>query len=194
VQIGQSDFVDGGLHGAASLDLAIEAGADLVVCINPMVPLDAAAHADKQYIRRKGLHAIINQTVRTLLHSTVRYHVKSLRAKYPDVDIILIQPNMADYAMFSFHPMHYRTRLAVAEHGFMTVTRGLLENYDYFSTILARHHIPIARRRVSRELAQMEEHPDDLALAEQIILHPEEVETGNGLGLVVTAGEASALT
>ena len=44
VQIQAKDYLDGGLQGAASLDLAIEAGAELVVCINPMTPLNAMLH------------------------------------------------------------------------------------------------------------------------------------------------------
>lgn len=171
VQIGNRDYVDGGLHGAASLDLAIEAGAKLVVCINPMVPLNCTgSRFDEHYIRRHGLQAIINQTVRTLLHNTVRYHVKNLRAKYPDVDIILIQPNMDDQAMFTVNPMHYATRLRVAEHGFASVTRGLLQNFDYFQHILSRHQIEISQRRVVRELAQLDSAPDRLAAAEALLL------------------------
>jgi predicted acylesterase/phospholipase RssA len=174
VQIDDYDYVDGGLHGAASLDLAIEAGAKLVVCINPMVPLDAtAAYPNGHYIRRNGLQAIVNQTVRTLLHSTVRYHVKNLRAKHPDVDIILVQPHMADYAMFSYNPMHYRSRVAVAEHGFASVTRGLLEYFDFFEQILSRHRIRISRKRVSQELAEITTHPEDTKRAEEILFHPE---------------------
>jgi predicted acylesterase/phospholipase RssA len=173
VQIGNHDYVDGGLHGAASLDLAIEAGAKLVVCINPMVPLNStASHLDEHYIRRHGLQAIINQTVRTLLHNTVRYHVKSLRVKYPDVDIILIQPNMDDHAMFTVNPMHYATRLRVAEHGFASVTRGLLQHFDYFQHILSRHQIEISQRRVVQELARLDNAPDHLAAAEELLLHP----------------------
>ncbi|MEZ4609789.1 MAG: hypothetical protein R2838_06000 [Caldilineaceae bacterium] len=41
--------------------------------------------------------------MRTLLHAGVRYH-KNLHVKYPDVDIILIQPQADDYRMFSYNP------------------------------------------------------------------------------------------
>ena len=144
VQIQERDYLDGGLQGAASLDLAIEAGAKLVVCINPMTPLDANQHYPGQhYIRNGGFQAIINQTVRVLLHANVSYHVKNLRLKYPDVDIILIQPARDDYAMFAYNPMHYRSRLAVAEHGFRTVTQGLLANFAYFQRVLGRHGIKL---------------------------------------------------
>ena len=40
VHIGNKVYVDGGLRGTASLDLAIENGATLIVCINPLVPYD----------------------------------------------------------------------------------------------------------------------------------------------------------
>ncbi len=176
VQIGNRDYVDGGLHGAASLDLAIEAGAKLVVCINPMVPLNSTvSHPDGHYIRRHGLQAIINQTVRTLLHNTVRYHIKNLRVKYPDVDIILIQPDMSDAAMFSVNPMHYATRLMVAEHGFTSVTHGLLEHFDHFQHILSRHQIAITKQRVLKELAQLESARDHQSMAEALLLRPSTV-------------------
>ena len=47
-----------------------------------------------------GLPAIINQAVRTLLHSSLRYHMKNLQVKYPDVDIVLIQPEWDDQRTF----------------------------------------------------------------------------------------------
>lgn len=150
VQIHNQDYLDGGLQGAASLDLAIEAGAELVVCINPMTPLNALLqHPSEHYIRDRGFQAIINQSVRTLLHSSIRYHVKNLRVKYPHVDIILIQPQWDDAHMFDQNPMHFSSRVMVAEHGFKTVTEGLLSNFDYFQTVLARHGIGLSRNTVT---------------------------------------------
>ena len=176
VQIFDKDYVDGGLHGTASLDLAIEAGAKLVICINPMVPLNASrSHPDQHYIRDHGLQAIVNQAVRTLLHSSLRYHIKNLQSKYPDVDIILIQPQWNDYRMFSYNPMYYGSRLLLAEHGFTTVTTGLLENFDYYRQVLMRHGIELHTDLVTRELQAMHEGGDHNKIVEQIITAPEEL-------------------
>ena len=154
VQIFEKDYLDGGLHGNASLDLAIEAGAKLVVCVNSMVPFDASTlRPNEHYIRRRGLQGVINQSLRTLLHSGLRYHIKNLRAKYPDVDIILIQPGLDDYEMFTHNPMHYSGRLAVAQHGFETVTMGLLRNIDYYRAVLARHDIALHTDLLEAELS-----------------------------------------
>lgn len=156
VQIFEKDYLDGSLHGNASLDLAIEAGAKLVVCVNSMVPFDASAvRPNEHYIRRRGLQGIINQSVRTLLHSSLRYHIKNLRVKYPDVDVILIQPGLDDYEMFSHSPMHYSGRLAVAQHGFETVTMGLLRNIGYYRAVLARHGITLHTDLLEAELSSL---------------------------------------
>lgn len=174
VQIFGKDYVDGGLHGTASLDLAIEAGAKLVICINPMVPLNAARAFPKQhYMRDHGLQAIVNQTVRTLLHSSLRYHIKNLKVKYPDVDIILIQPEWNDERMFSNNPMYFNSRLQLAEHGFESVTSGLLENIDFYQQTLYRHGIELHTDLVARELDAIRETSGGTQVLNEIIAHPE---------------------
>jgi predicted acylesterase/phospholipase RssA len=175
VQIFGRDYLDGGLHGTASLDLAIEAGAKLVICINPMVPLNARrVHPDENYISEHGLPAIINQAVRTLLHSSLRYHIKNLQVKYPDVDIVLIQPEWDDQRMFSYNPMYYGSRLMLAEHGFETVTSGLLSHYDYYRQVLKRHGIEVHTDFVQRELAAMQRSGNDPRVVREIIEAEEE--------------------
>ena len=179
VQIFDKDYVDGGLHGTASLDLAIEAGAKIVICINPMVPLNASrAHPQEHYIREHGLQAIVNQTLRTLLHSSLRYHIKNLQAKYPDVDIILIQPEWNDYRMFSYNPMYYGSRVLLAEHGFATVTTGLLQNYDYYRQILMRHGITLRTDVIARELSMMRQSNNDPRVVKDILSHAQVAEPG----------------
>jgi predicted acylesterase/phospholipase RssA len=173
VRIFGKDYVDGGLHGTASLDLAIEAGAKLVICINPMVPLNAArAFPDQHYMRNHGIQAIVNQAVRTLLHSTLRYHIKNLKVKYPDVDIILIQPEWDDERMFSHNPMYYNSRLLLAEHGFTTVTKGLIERYDYYEQVLKRHGIQPHTDLVRRKLEALREQPGSVEVLQKLLTLP----------------------
>jgi predicted acylesterase/phospholipase RssA len=173
VRIFDQDYVDGGLHGTASLDLAIEAGAKLVICINSMVPLNAArAFPHQHYMRSHGIQAIVNQTVRTLLHSTLRYHIKNLKVKYPDVDIILIQPEWNDERMFSHNPMYFSSRLLLAEHGFTTVTNGLIENIGHYQQVMARHGIALHTDLVRRELDALRQQPGSEQFLRKMLTHP----------------------
>jgi NTE family protein len=182
VRIFGKDYVDGGLHGTASLDLAIEAGAKLVICINSMVPLNAArAFPEQHYMRNHGIQAIVNQAVRTLLHSTLRYHIKNLKVKYPDVDIILIQPEWNDERMFSHNPMYFNSRLLLAEHGFTTVTSGLIENFDYYQQVMARHGIELHAELVRRELDALRQQPGSGRFLHKLLTSPAADHNGDTL-------------
>lgn len=153
VDIYGREFIDGGIRGNASIDLAIEAGAELVVCINPLAPINAREiYGDERHISQGGMRAIGRQVLRVLLHSGLRYHIKNLRHKYPHVDIILIEPRPDDQRMFGYDLMDYASRLLVINHGFETVTVGLCENFPHFQRVLARHGIDISPRLVQEEL------------------------------------------
>lgn len=170
VQIHEKDYLDGMLHGAASLDLAIEAGAKLIVCVNPMVPFNASeVRPHEHYIRRNGLQAVVNQSLRTLLHATLRYHIKNLRIKHPDVDIILIQPALDDHVIFSHGPMDYAGRLEVAAHGFESVSRGLLQNSDHYNTILSRHGVAMHTDLVRDEVEKLSSAESDAHYTQELI-------------------------
>lgn len=191
VQIYEKDYVDGFLNGAASIDLAIEAGAKLIVCINPMVPFDAAhSRPHEHYIRQHGLQAVFNQSLRTLLHSSLKYHIKNLRMKYPDVDIILIQPGLDDLEMFSHNPMHYSGRIAVAQHGFESVTRGILGNIDFYRSILARHAIKLHTDLLQSGVAAMDVDP---ASASEARVVTRDGDLGNGFHAEKPASEGQTL-
>jgi NTE family protein len=163
VEIGEKEYIDGGLRGTASLDLAIEKGATLVVCINPLVPFDNLPE-QSQYgkvkskparLSDKGIQSIANQSLRIFSHAGLHYHIKQLRRIHPEVDIILIEPDPKDYQMFFYNIMHYSSRLIVAQHGFESVTVNLAEDYHLYKEVLARHGIPISRRLVIEEVAEI---------------------------------------
>jgi hypothetical protein len=163
------EYIDGVFRGTASLDLAIEAGAKLVVCINPLAPIDARRLESLEHLSEKGAQAVISQVLRILFHSGLKYHIKNLRAKYPDVDIILIEPPSDDYEMFFQGLMSYSARLTIAEHAFERVTVGLNENFAYFKTVLARHGIKINRRRALDDLELMRRSENDPAILAHVM-------------------------
>jgi predicted acylesterase/phospholipase RssA len=176
VRVGEKDCVDGGLRGNASLDVAIEQGAKLVICINPMVPYDNAdldcipfLGPDGGYLSEKGAQGIAAQIMRIVMHSGLHYHVKQLRRLHPDVDIILVEPRPDDYRMFFYNIMRYSARLTVARHGFESVTMDLAEDYPRYKRILARHGVPMSRRLVITELAEIEASGQDPEVIRRIL-------------------------
>jgi len=176
VKIGDKEYIDGGMRGNASLDLAIEQGATLVICINPMVPYDNSDRnsipffgPDGGYLSEKGIQAISNQVTRIIGHSSLHYHVKQLRRQHPNVDIILIEPHADDYQMFFYNIMRYSSRLTVARHGFEAVTLDLAEDFPTYKQILAQHNIPITRRLVIQELAEIRNSDYDPGVIKRVL-------------------------
>jgi predicted acylesterase/phospholipase RssA len=176
VRINGHDYIDGGVRGNASLDVAIEHGATLVVCINPIVPFDNSERTsipflgpDGGYLSEKGLSAIASQVGRITSHAGLHYHIKQLRRKHPEVDIILIEPSSKDYQMFFYNIMRYSARMIVARHGFETVTLKLAEDYEHYAARLGRHGIPINRRLVIEELKEIQESGHDPAVIRRVL-------------------------
>lgn len=174
VRIGELEYVDGGLRGNASLDLAIEHGATLVVCINPMVPFKHQhGHPEVQLpyemMSDMGISSIANQSLRIVTHAGLHYHIKQLRRSHPEVDIILIEPRPEDYQMFFYNIMRYSARLIVARHGFESATLDLAEDYPRYKQILARHSIPITRRLVIEEIAEIQQSGYDPEVIQKVL-------------------------
>jgi predicted acylesterase/phospholipase RssA len=175
VKIGGKEYVDGGTRGNASIDLAIEQGASLVVCINPLVPFDNHPRdednrqGNANHLSEKGVQSIANQVFRIMLHSGLQYHIKQLRRAHPEVDIILIEPRPEDFKMFFYNIMRYSARLLVARHGFESVTLHLAKDYYQYKDVLARHGIQISRGRVIEELAEIAQSHDDPAVVREVL-------------------------
>ena len=176
IRIGESDYIDGGTRGNASIDLAIEKGATLVVCINPLVPFDNQNKEnipflgpDGGHLSDKGIQSVFNQAFRIMLHSGLHYHIKQVRRSHPEVDIILIEPSPEDYQMFFYNIMRYSARLIVARHGFEFVTLDLANDYAEYKAALARHGIPISRRLVIEELNEIANSDNDPAVIRRVL-------------------------
>ncbi len=170
VRIYGKDYVDGGIRGNASIDLAVEAGASLVVCINPLTPLDARAiYGPEGHLVERGLPVVLRQVLRVMLHSGLRYHIKTVRRQYPDVDIILIEPRPDDQKMFEYDLMDYANRLRVMHHGFESVADHLADQYAYVSHILARHNIAFSPALINEEVAEIRRSGYDTRVMQRVL-------------------------
>jgi len=149
VRIGDRDFVDGGVKKTAHLHLAIEAGADLVLCVNPVVPIrnDARSGPFGGHLSGRGITYVLDQTLRIMLHGRMQYGMERYRRDYPKVDILLMEPERDDMRMFSYHIMRDGVRRVVAEHGYQSVMRHFARNFAAYRRTLARHGIALRHPR-----------------------------------------------
>lgn len=186
MRIAGHDYIDGGIRGTASLDVAIEGGARLILCINPMVPYDNSHHQPGQGLGDEGVQQIGSQVFRTFVHAGLHYHIKQLRRRHPEVDIILIEPTRDDQVMFAETAMRYTTRMAIARHSFRTVATHLSAHYDYYRELLARHGVSISDTRISHDLQTLAVAGNDLGAVKAALV-------ANGARLNAPAGLAHTL-
>ena len=128
VRIGERLYFSGSAGNATSLDVAVdELGAEVVLVINPLVPVAAAGqrvptgHGAGTGVRDKGLLWVYNQAMRIGEHSRLRTGIELMSAKRPDVEIAILEPTQADAVLFMHSPMNYAARRAILEEAYKSV-------------------------------------------------------------------------
>lgn len=143
VRIDGRDFVDGGVKKTAHINLAIQNGADLVICINPIVPIlnDTRRGPLQGHLANRGISYVLDQVLRIMLHGRMEYGLERYGHEHPEVDILLIEPTRDDMRMFSYNIMRYSARRVVARYGYRSALASFRGHHAKYKALLARHGI-----------------------------------------------------
>jgi NTE family protein len=167
VRIDGRDYIDGAVARTAAIDVAIENGADLIVCINPLVPYTGG---DAGYIKSLGLVGIMEQAYRTILQERLHESVAFYHARYPGTTILLIEPDNNDPAMFH-NPLNASEGLIklAALHGFKSTRRTIEAKYDFIKRSFHYHGRPITREVVDEEFEVMVDQDFSVDVIEKVL-------------------------
>jgi NTE family protein len=91
------DYVDGGVGFSGHADLAAEAGADVVIVVNPLVPNPDGGVVP---LRNRGLYTIMEQAGRIYSQNLLQLGLSTLRIKHPRTEFHLIQPTREETPLF----------------------------------------------------------------------------------------------
>ena len=165
VRIDGRDYVDGGVKKTAHINLAIQNGADLVICINPIVPLlnDTNGGPLRGHLSNRGVTYVLDQAMRIMLHGRMEYGMERYRREHPRVDIVLIEPTRDDVRMFSYNIMRYSARRVVAHHGYASTLEFFRQREGRHRAILARHGIALRDPASLPETPALHPHRSNLA-------------------------------
>jgi NTE family protein len=174
VRVGDRELIDGGIVSTTNLDIAVEAGASLVIVINPIVPFVNNRGEDEsgrpaRRISDRGFSKIGYQAFKLLGHRRLHELASMWEERYPGVDIVLIEPEPTDELMFETSIMSFSSRIAIARHGFQSVTYHLLNEYERYSEIWARHGIDISERRVRKVVGHFEAEEEQVGAWRKIL-------------------------
>jgi NTE family protein len=172
VCVGDRELVDGGLVSTTNLDLAVEAGAKLVVIVNPLVPyVNHAREADPRQPRVSdmGFPVIGYQAFKLMTYQRLHEIRERWEQRYPGVDFVLIEPDPGDELMLRTSVMDYASRVSIASHGFRSVTERLAADYPHLKQVAAKHGIEISAARVRKVVKHFAAEPEPTARWRKIL-------------------------
>ena len=115
------DYVDGGVGFSGHADLAAEAGADVVIVVNPLVPSPDGGVVP---LRNRGLYSIMEQAGRIYSQNLLLLGLSTLRLKHPRTEFHLIQPSRDDTTMGG-PSMGFEASRAALRYGFESTKEWL---------------------------------------------------------------------
>ncbi len=165
------DYVDGGVRRTANLDVAVEHGADLIICYNPFRPFsnrirrvekNGKVRFEGKPLADHGILTVINQVFRTLLHSRLQYGLRQYQDD-PNFhgDIVVIEPHESDFQFFQLSALAYWQRIAAANHGYISVTKSIEHNYDLLKQILESYGITMTRKKIHAGVERIQEEGEE---------------------------------
>jgi NTE family protein len=177
VNVNGRELIDGGMVSTTNLDIAIEAGAKLVVVINPLVPfvndfsntVTTLRGRRPQRVSDMGFAQIGYQSFKLLAHQRLHELAKGWEQRYPGVDIVLIEPEASDRLMFQTSMMSFTSRVEIARHGFESVTKQLAGEYERYHDVAERHGLEISAKRVRNVVAHFDDEPEELSAWRKIL-------------------------
>ncbi|HEX4437314.1 MAG TPA: patatin-like phospholipase family protein [Solirubrobacteraceae bacterium] len=177
VEVNGRELIDGGIVSTTNLDLAVQAGAKLVIVINPIVPFvnDFAETITTMRGKRPrrvsdmGFAQIGYQVFKLVAHQRLHELAKGWEKRYPGVDIVLIEPEPTDQLMFQTSMMSFTSRVEIARHGFESVTRQLAGEYDRYQAVAERHGLDISAKRVRQVVAHFDEETEEVSAWRKIL-------------------------
>lgn len=150
VKIDGHYYVDGALRRTLHASAALDEGVDILFGINPLVPFASETEPEPGSVPvsrliQGGLPVILSQTFRALIQSRMKVGFTKYRDSHPGSNLILLEPNRGDEAMFFTNVFSFSSRNALCDHAYRVTRKGLLAEADALDEILKPHGMRIDR-------------------------------------------------
>jgi NTE family protein len=139
--------VDGVLLKTMHSSVALEHGADLLFCVNPLVPMitgsaDAREALGRRAVQRGGLPTLLSQSFRILIHSRVGLGIERSAQAYPDRDIVLFQPERTEHRLFT-NLFRFHSRRRVCEIAYQQTRRDLWQRREMLGELFQKRGLSL---------------------------------------------------
>ena len=140
VEIDGDHYIDGVARRTVNASLALEAGVELLFCVNPIVPVNAmqlgSGHA---HLVDHGLPSVLSQTFRAAIHSRRRTGFRDYAHRFPKADVVLIEPDLEEPSLFFSNIFRFSNRHTVCERAYRSTRMELRRRRQEMRAKLWRH-------------------------------------------------------
>ncbi|HET9694149.1 MAG TPA: patatin-like phospholipase family protein, partial [Steroidobacteraceae bacterium] len=142
-------YADGALVKTMHASVLLDAGADFVICVNPLVAFDASSAPrppdgyppQEHELTTGGLPTVLSQTFRSLIQSRMRVGMRDYRRRYPRADVLMFEPVRGDARLFFQNVFRYADREGLAEHAYQRTRQDLRRHATALQKMLQRHDV-----------------------------------------------------
>jgi predicted acylesterase/phospholipase RssA len=148
VEIDGRYYIDGVARRTVHASVALDAGVDLLFCINPIVPVNVQLEQKIDGLRQQslmdgGLPAVLSQTFRAIVDSRMKTGFKKYAHTHPDADLLLVEPEYEENALFFSNVFSFSNRHDVAECAYQATRNHLLAQADTLQPMLERNGLTL---------------------------------------------------
>jgi len=139
VKIDDRYYMNPGAGQVVHVEVAVEGGADVLVVVNPLVPLrmnGSRPSPEASGLRDRGMLAIINQAIR--IGSSRSLHEQCRRATELGKSVLLIEPDLTEGAVLLGNPVSMEVRRRILEYAYRHTRAVLLRAFDEGHDAFAR--------------------------------------------------------
>ena len=139
VKVRERELIDGGIVSTTNIDIASRPApsSSSSSTRSSRTSTTSPSRSRRRSARARATSAtwaspqIGYQTFKLLAYQRLHEMARQWEQRYPDVDIVLIEPEPDDELMFQTSVMDFTKRVDIARHGFQSVTLKLAEDYEH---------------------------------------------------------------
>jgi NTE family protein len=151
------DYVDGAVGKVEHADIALARGAELIVVVNPQMPVWNDPDREEmptplvgaRHIRDKGLLAVYNQAAKMSTRTKLYNGIRRYQASHPAATLLLVEPRPEESDIFLTNPMSFSSRRRILRYGYESTARLLVEERARWEVAFARVGVRVDPRRLT---------------------------------------------
>ncbi len=155
-KIGDRYFVDGIFTRTIDLDVAVAHGARLVICIDPMTPVQVE---EAGYVSERGGFFNTVQSVKSMIRTRLSEVIDRAEEAYPDLKVLVFSPTPHDLEKMSGTLMRFFNRTETEEMAYESTRQRIIRDFDWLKADLERYGFELSKTpsRPSPEIGEGED-------------------------------------